>query len=78
VAALAGAAEFAEAERATLALTHEMSTKEAVSEGTMRRVRAVQPDAPPGQYDERLLGPGGRVRVGLQLKSEAANAGGGG
>jgi len=47
VAALADAAQFAEAERATLALTHEMTTKEAVSEGTMSRVRAVQPDAPP-------------------------------
>lgn len=45
VAALADAAHFDEAERATLALTHEMSTKVAVSEGTMRRVRAVLPDA---------------------------------
>jgi len=44
-AALADAVHFDEAERATLALTHEMSTKVAVSEGTLRRVRAVLPDA---------------------------------
>jgi alkylhydroperoxidase family enzyme len=44
-AALADSAHFDEAERATLALTHEMTTKVAVSDATMRRVRAVLPDA---------------------------------
>jgi alkylhydroperoxidase family enzyme len=44
LAALADAAHFDEAERATLALTHEMTTTVAVTEATMRRVRAVLPD----------------------------------
>jgi alkylhydroperoxidase family enzyme len=44
VAALADAKVFDEAERATLALTHEMTTRVAVSPATLRRVRAVLPD----------------------------------
>lgn len=44
VAALADSTRFDETERAALALTHEMTTKVAVSEATMRRVRAVLPD----------------------------------
>jgi len=44
-AALTDVAHFDEAARATLALTYEMTTKVAVSEATMRRVRAVLPDA---------------------------------
>jgi alkylhydroperoxidase family enzyme len=45
VAALTDAKLFDEAERATLALTHEMTTKVTVSPATLRRVRAVLPDA---------------------------------
>jgi len=45
VAALSDAAHVDEAARATLALTVEMTTQVAVSEATMRRVRAVLPDA---------------------------------
>jgi alkylhydroperoxidase family enzyme len=45
VAALTDSAHFDEAARATLALTYEMTTKVAVSQATMRRVRAVLPDA---------------------------------
>jgi alkylhydroperoxidase family enzyme len=43
-AALADAAHFDEAERATLALTHEMTTQVKVSDATMHRVRAILPD----------------------------------
>jgi alkylhydroperoxidase family enzyme len=43
-AALADSRNFDEAERATLALTHEMTTQVAVSAATLRRVRAVLPD----------------------------------
>jgi alkylhydroperoxidase family enzyme len=45
VAALTDKAHFDESERATLALTHEMTTKVAVSEATMGRVRAFLPDS---------------------------------
>ncbi len=45
VAALVDSTNFDEAEQATLALTYEMTTKVAVSNATMRRVRAVLPDA---------------------------------
>jgi alkylhydroperoxidase family enzyme len=44
VAALTDSVRFDEVERATLALTHEMTTKVAVSDATMRRVRALLPD----------------------------------
>jgi alkylhydroperoxidase family enzyme len=44
VAALTDQKNFDEAERATLALTHEMTTTVVVSQATMRRVRAVLPD----------------------------------
>jgi alkylhydroperoxidase family enzyme len=44
-AALVDATRFDEAERAALALTHEMTTQVTVSQATMRRVRAVLPDA---------------------------------
>jgi alkylhydroperoxidase family enzyme len=43
-AALADKAHFDEAERATLALAHEMTTQVKVSDATMRRVRAILPD----------------------------------
>ena len=45
VTALADSAHFDEAERAALALTHEMTTQVAVSDATMRRVRAALADA---------------------------------
>jgi alkylhydroperoxidase family enzyme len=45
VAALADAKLFDEPERATLALTHEMTTRVVVSEATLRRVRALLTDA---------------------------------
>jgi alkylhydroperoxidase family enzyme len=45
VAALTDTRLFDEAERATLALTHEMTTKVTVAPATLRRVRAVLPDA---------------------------------
>lgn len=45
VSALSDSAHFDEAQRATLALTHEMTTKVAVSDATMRRVRAILPDS---------------------------------
>jgi alkylhydroperoxidase family enzyme len=45
VAALTDKAHFDEADRATLALTHEMTTKVTVSEATMSRVRAFLPDS---------------------------------
>ncbi len=45
MAALADSESFDEPERATLNLTHEMTTQVVVSEATMRRVRAVLPDA---------------------------------
>jgi len=44
VAALTDSKNFDEPERATLALTHEMTTLVTVSQTTMRRVRAVLPD----------------------------------
>jgi alkylhydroperoxidase family enzyme len=44
VAALTDVRNFDEPERATLALTHEMTTRVVVSPGTMRRIRAVLPD----------------------------------
>jgi alkylhydroperoxidase family enzyme len=44
-AALAGAGGFDEAERATLALTLEMTTRVSVTPETMQRVRALLPDA---------------------------------
>jgi alkylhydroperoxidase family enzyme len=43
-AALVDSKSFDEAELATLALTHEMTTKVEVSPATMRRIRAVLPD----------------------------------
>ncbi len=43
-AALADAARFDEAERAALALTHEMTTRVTVTDATLRRVRAALPD----------------------------------
>ncbi len=45
LAALTDTAHFDEAARATLALTYEMTTEVAVSEATMRRVRAALQDA---------------------------------
>ncbi len=44
-AALSDAKRFDEAERATLALTYEMTTDVAVKPATLKRVRAVLPDA---------------------------------
>jgi alkylhydroperoxidase family enzyme len=43
--ALVDTSHFDESERAALALTHEMTTKVAVSPATMRRLRAILPDA---------------------------------
>ena len=45
VVALTDTARFDEAERATLALTAEMTTQVQVGDTTMRRVRAILPDA---------------------------------